>query len=358
MWIVASEHRARYDATLEPRAASAERLSSQTAQRCGRDHCRPVGNPQWRGDRDRISPWLRLVVDPADIRGSSGGESMTSDEPTYLIHRIEPPDWVVRADDFNGPYPAATIIGAEQPDWGYQIPSVYRILADPGASHTYQRAPRRGDEHWMALGYWTPLIHVLLYGLGWPRPSLGLKRWVDEGKPTGDPQLRLVRELWDSDGQLDWFLAWLPTAEYQVAAGLTELASIRIRWDSDYVHRSHRYRAVAAEAEESGIPNPISGGTDPLHLSSHCDGPIAAPDDTPSYWLSLNAEARRGSLVLDSMPGWYRTLAEIDLPDLGSRSWRIAVHTKDAGYLGTYRKSRESGLWFSGRHRYHSWGLG
>jgi hypothetical protein len=77
----------------------------------------------------------------------------------------------------------------------------------------------------------------------------------------------------------------------------------------------------------------------------------------PSEGLLIRTgpEQRRGSLILDSMVGWYRALIEAgdQLPAVGGRSWRVDVVVRPAGWLGTFRRSRTTGLWFSGRHRFH-----
>ena len=59
------------------------------------------------------------------------------------------------------------------------------------------------------------------------------------------------------------------------------------------------------------------------------------------------------------MIGWYRALVteSRSLPELSDHSWRIDVVVKSVGWLGTYRKSAESGLWFTGRHSAHIRGV-
>lgn len=39
-----------------------------------------------------------------------------------------------------------------------------------------------------------------------------------------------------------------------------------------------------------------------------------------------------------------------------SRYWQVDVFDRQVGYLGRYRQSRETGLWFTGRHSVHMWG--
>jgi hypothetical protein len=107
-------------------------------------------------------------------------------------------------------------------------------------------------------------------------------------------------------------------------------------------------------AEMSGIANPLTGGSDPLHLSAHVGGPVEPWTYQPMLLRSRRQE-RRAVLVIDGMLGWYRALATLGatLPDIGQRSWRVDVVVRPVGWLGTYRRSRVTGLWFAGRHRFH-----
>ena len=65
---------------------------------------------------------------------------------------------------------------------------------------------------------------------------------------------------------------------------------------------------------------------------------------------------KRNGALFDNMIGWYRGLSDAEgyLPKLKNRSWYIDVFVKPVGWLGTYRRSRVTKLWFSGRHRFHT----
>lgn len=108
-------------------------------------------------------------------------------------------------------------------------------------------------------------------------------------------------------------------------------------------------------ADASGIGAPCSrGGYDPLHLTGHISGPLEQPGG-PVRVLHSNPADRHAVIVLSSMIGWYRALAETaaGLPDIGKKSWHVDVFARPVGHLGTYRRSHVSGLWFAGRHRWH-----
>lgn len=44
------------------------------------------------------------------------------------------------------------------------------------------------------------------------------------------------------------------------------------------------------------------------------------------------------------------------LPSLGTGSWHVDVVVKPMGWLGTFRRSWVTGLWFQGRHLIHAAG--
>ncbi len=130
---------------------------------------------------------------------------MTHDK-TYLVERVPVPR-LEGVDDAM----ACDVFG-EQAEWGFAIPWMYQALAAPRARRPMLRAPEPGDDFWPgALGYWGALHHLLVYGFGWSRPDRGLHWWYDAGRPVDDPKLALLGEIWDADGQLDWYAAWLWT---------------------------------------------------------------------------------------------------------------------------------------------------
>lgn len=55
---------------------------------------------------------------------------------------------------------------------------------------------------------------------------------------------------------------------------------------------------------------------------------------------------------------WYPALLNLDseLPMRGVHSWKVEVHVDSVGLIGTFRRSAETGLWFSGKHRTHMMG--
>ena len=266
------------------------------------------------------------------------------------VRRVPKPEWLSRPLLLD--HEAYEDVCGEQLEWGFAIPWMFRALASPTTGEPMLVPPRQGDDVSAACAYWTPLVHLLSYSFGWSRPDRGLRWWYDAGKPTDDIRLALMREVWDRDGMLDWFAAFLWSGQWarcNPVAGFARLddrqpVEVEGQWIAEQLRT----------AEASGIPNPITGGSDPLHLAYHCDGPIER-NHVDGLLVRTSPHEHRAVLVLEGMPGWYRALAEHGsrLPDLGAHSWYVDVFSKPVGWLGTYRRSRLTGLWFSGHHRNH-----
>jgi hypothetical protein len=269
----------------------------------------------------------------------------------FNLRRVPRPEWVSRPLPLD--HEAYEDLCGEQLEWGFAIPWTFRALASPATGEPMLVSPSRGDDVYAACAYWTPLVHLLSYSFGWSRPDRGLRWWYDAGKPTDDYRFELIREAWDRDGMLDWFAAFLwsdhwatcnPLAGFSLFADASPLVDVDQQWIEEHLRA----------ADASGIPNPISGGTDPLHLAWHCAGPLALDRDG-GRMIRSSRDERHATLILEAMSGWYRTLDKhaSDLPDLGQHSWYVDVLSKPVGWLGTFRRSRQTGLWFSGRHRHH-----
>lgn len=279
--------------------------------------------------------------------------------PAYLLDRVPLPKWVL--DDTSQQARVLQELTGESAAWAAALPMAYRVMANPGGGERMLAPPQPGDPVQAGTAYWAPILPLLLCSLGWSRPDLGLRWWYDAGKPTDDPTLALLAAVWDADGRLDAFAAWLHTwgAELDAGAELNRLAG-RPRSEARVAsHPAWTHAARAAEQRgwhETDAPAPLSGGTDPLHLSAHCDAPLQPGG--PSAQLLRDEASRQAVVVTDSIRGWYRLLHQVGsaLTETRSHAWRVDVYVKPLGHLGTFRRSWSTGLWFSGRHAVHSRG--
>ena len=258
---------------------------------------------------------------------------------------------------------------AGQEWWWAHVPRLHRVLANPRGNETFCAQPPNDAPHQDFIAYWFPALYLLIFSFGWSRPDLGLKWWVQKGRPLEDKRMKLLRLVWDRNEQLDLLAAWLWSQPHLLSdcralmlgsAGASMPGPVQpidpgADWWSGFHERFKDPYAVGNQAAMAS--DPFHGGTDPLHLSGH----ICAPLDKPrgKHVLVRGDEgSRRAILTVEEMCGWYALLtsAAASLPDLGDRSWRVEVFCKPVGWLGSFRRSRKTGIWFSGRHRYHEVG--
>jgi hypothetical protein len=228
------------------------------------------------------------------------------------------------------------------------VPAIWQAHADPSGTPAFpsREAAASGAE------WWIPLVHLLCFSLGWPRPDIGLRSWIDQGRPLGHPALGLIEAIWGRD--LDVFCVWCWRYTHWFAQIAEALDLPPDRAPAVAMDRTWEERIIA----QAGRDQPVGGGGDPLHLAVHAQSPIEP--STKSGDLLLGAD-RRAVLLLDEYRGWYRALHEQcgALPPLElDRSWRVDVIVRPVGWLGTFRRSRDSGRWFSGQHRFHELGIG
>lgn len=231
---------------------------------------------------------------------------------------------------------------------------MWRALADPEGVHLWPSRPDPAD--YSSPSWWLPAVELMAYSLAWPRLDLGLRWWYDAGQPTDDPRLLLLRQM--LGGDVDELAAWAWSSNYadelcQRIAAATQTEPFEARRPP--VDDAWK-RAVADRIE--GLWSPFGGESDPMHLSVHAATPIE--DSTAEVtFVHSRPNERRAVMITNEYAGWYTALAVRggQLPALpGNASWRVDVVCGPVGLLGTYRRSRVTGRWFAGRHRYHTVG--
>ena len=244
-----------------------------------------------------------------------------------------------------------------QDPWLWGVPAAFQALAAPSSGAGIPAAPTARTEHEQSRAYWATLQYLLLRRLGWTRPDRGLRWWYDQGKPVDDSTLQLVSEVWDGDGfGADFYLAWL--LERQPRFDLSTPGASWAEWNADTDTLSERWaqwhRETTTSAQKlQGVTLVVGGGSDPLHLTGHF-GEQGTPDPH-AYLTRVDQTSRRAVFVTSTMDAWYSDLMQRGdaLPTTGIESWKVDVFVKSVGFLGTYRKSFDTGLWFTGRHRHH-----
>lgn len=236
-------------------------------------------------------------------------------------------------------------------DWGRWLPSIWRALGDDSAVVTVPTRPTAliNEPH----SWWTPLLHLLLYRLAWPSPTVGLDRWNCDGRPLEDRGLALIEALWGR--HLELMADQLRHgACSQIDIGheldLPSTPPPHSNFDPDTGHN---------DSNPAWSPAPYWGGYDPLHLSRHCFAPVEKYDPG-SATLHIGdlgiAGPPRAMLICDKMQGWYRALHDLGstLPNNSAgQGWRVDVVIRPIGHIGLYRWSRVTKRWFAGQHRWH-----
>ena len=278
---------------------------------------------------------------------------MTSE---FIVTRVEPPS----AGPVEGQGVASRRYTGGQFEWCWSIPMVFRCLASPQSGQPIAANPRSdafadNDRlHTGLLGHWNALSYLLTFTLGWSRHDSGLRWWYDAGKPRDGGPLSLIHAVWEADGNLDSYLAWAYVKQPPVRHLLTGTWSAIDPPDELSNEWEARLRPVTDGRPPYGLHL-----EDAAHLSdasADADGKLGAhPLLRPR--LTVTSQSDRCALLeVPSLIGWYRALREFgnELPQPEERSWRVRVYTREIGFLGEYKRSRETGLWFTGRHRFHT----
>jgi len=273
--------------------------------------------------------------------------------PIDLVPWTEERNWV------SEPSPDALV---EQIEWCRLVPSLHAVLADPEGRHPLPRY----DPRWnlaQACAFWETAVYLLRFLLGWSDPGKGLSWWYQRDfDDQGDMRLKVLREVWCTNGQMDLLAAWYwRGGDDECFEGMRRLAP-RLKATSGPTSDGYPPPAWWAEFERrftgSGraAHDPFHGGSNALHLGHSRS--TAWLSDEPTGWISADTSTHRAALVLDAAKGWYGALAAHGalLPDIGGHSWRVDVFVKPIGWLGTFRRSRDSGLWFLGKHSIHAAG--
>ncbi|MCJ1683053.1 hypothetical protein [Rathayibacter sp. VKM Ac-2928] len=241
-----------------------------------------------------------------------------------------------------------------QIDWYWAVPDMVRSLAAPGSVLRVPALPCFGDEHSQSLGYWGALHYLVMYRLGWAHPHRGFQWWYDNGKPTEDSTLALIKDVWDEDGALDVYVAWL--VNRQPVLGLLDAESGSAATSNGENLSARWSEWLALRKREGDNFENFGPDGDGLHLTRSL---VERGNGDPSaVIMQSDPSQRRAVLVSSAMDSWYHDLIRVGnrLPVKGVASWKVDVFVKPVGYLGTFRRSLSTDLWFTGRHRIHQLG--
>lgn len=271
--------------------------------------------------------------------------------------------------EWNGPDSSWTD-SADNRDFGYM--EILRAISNAKAVSSIPAKPMGAGGLPPYIRYWFSLSAVLVGHLGWRHPAVGIAAWINNGMPDDDAVMSGVKQLW---GLYAAALLAEPSRN-----NLLEIANEVLQpnpniptQESSYARldtpEDDRIRMSIEEKSESdekwGAAN--TGGSDPLHLTSHVVSMLGnfqsahRSDQLDATLLHAAPDSHdvRASLVVGSRSPWHLALTKWGnrLPiRQDGRSWRVDVTSKDYGYIGEFRRSRVTGLWFAGKHSSHMLG--
>jgi len=284
--------------------------------------------------------------------------------------------------------------------WGGLTAEVWRVLANPEGTKSLptldwieQNVPSSSDDPSFLpkfdahVSLWSAILEILQYSFGWRSPAHGMARWVNEGMPVDDVRFQVITHLLGRQPrerainlaaflfkQEGWKLSLYGIGGLKQTYGLmnSENPEKVPLWVEEEYER--RMRGPSSHELET-VRLPCSGGGwDNLHLVGHAWTPIArtaqeqnAPargfagdaESKPRFVASDEGEHGTAVLITDTYRSWYEDLYRFAAqlaPLKNGRSRKVDVLCTPIGWLGTFRQSRETHLWFAGPHSLHTWG--
>jgi hypothetical protein len=230
------------------------------------------------------------------------------------------------------------------------------MVLDPNHSE-FPAEPTEPNEPFDAVAYWESACYLMMALLGWTNPAKGLLWWYNHKQDTYDDiRLALLKDIWNQNNELDLLAAWFWSVGHKWTDYFHLMARhadrglcrpVQVSPDSAWWEDFHR----KFPADESHKQSPYSCyGSNPLHLlmfSEQWEDPVynCKPE-------KISAKIPRAILTLPNAKGWYPSLSS-SCKELGLLGYDIDVLSKDIGWLGSFRLSPVTGLWYQGRHHIH-----
>jgi hypothetical protein len=240
-------------------------------------------------------------------------------------------------------------ISSEYADpWLQYLPDLHRALAAPEMANGLPQSFISLD-HSKSCAWWETLRYLFRTQLGWRCLPAGLAWWYEAGQPTfDDPRLEMVMKRWNARRELDYF-----AAREWASGGNTGGPDEGPEWSIRNYEPSVGWLRELQIRPHLMDHNPYAGGANPLHLC-HSDSLAEQRPTGPSTGF-YDLATRKATLVVSGFDSWQQELRAYGtgLPSLSDRSWMIEVFDRKVGFLGRFRQSRVTGLWFQGKHGLH-----
>lgn len=232
--------------------------------------------------------------------------------------------------------------------WCQYLPDLHRTLAEASAGHLLPRS-YLSLNFAQSCAWWETLRYLLRRLVGWQCIPAGLAWWYEAGKPHfDDVRLRLILDRWDTRQELDFFAA----REWE-SRGWTGSGEIETKWSVKDYEPCPGWLQALSRREPFPDHGPYGGGSNPLHLSHSDEVGLSSPIGSSSG--HHDTKTRQAVLIVSDFSSWVTELTAFgaSLPSLGDRSWNVEVFDRRIGFLGLFRQSRVTSLWFQGKHSIH-----
>lgn len=254
--------------------------------------------------------------------------------------------------------------------WTWGAVSAFRSLADPGAPLPF---PGKGEQGVLnpasdiAPGYWSTLLALCYFRLGWSRPGWGIVEWLSRRSTFRDPTLEYIRQHW-SIANLKVFVAWAESLGTDYGSPLEQggKRAEPSRFLKRFLNRYGYYEDGHFVWEQETVLN--NGGRDALHLTRHLPGSWLANDFTHRVRDAMPVKKvgpSRDMMALESGRSWFDWV--INWGELAIESKGIGwignpgepvcdVYVEPIGLMGTYRLGFNTGIPYATTERIHHFG--
>lgn len=254
----------------------------------------------------------------------------------------------------------------DMPDWGDQYGwtwaavNAFQSLADPSGTYDFpepmtgeveEAEERDGD----ARAYFSALLALTSFRLGWTKPSWGFARLRTRPNLHYDPTVMFIRQH------------FTPRARLALASFLEVSSPIGIdgqriyEFDGLVPDEVRKYLNLFGDWTHNRFNRKVDdalwrrgGGYDPLHLSTH----IGRWGRMGTHRLNMPLKETAPGLfqiALETGEGWYARLQNFAalMHSYDVSALTVDLSVEPIGFMGRYRYSNETGLWFACSEELH-----
>ncbi|MEV7663575.1 hypothetical protein [Paenarthrobacter sp. NPDC089316] len=309
---------------------------------------------------DQVVEYLELLAIPSALRTQVGETAVMSGLARLLILRtIATAESLDSVEEEPAPFtlqPRANVDWHPSPEagindhapWVTGVAQLHACMSGWDAAWTLPPRPTLEADVLDRCAYFAPLSLLMFGCLSWVNPAVGIARWINQGMPTDEPVLKLIKRQWGKWAfahalSRDTLSFWTYGDGYDLARGLTP-------GQANLEGTAVAARSFLASSEYGTRQLQFA---DELHMQTHIHWQL---------WRSDNQRASRTVLVrgdravisLEEYSGWWRALQEEgDSLVAGGEERSVHLLSKGIGLLGEFHRSRVTGRWHVGAQDTH-----